>query len=106
MPSTPPFIDPETGDLDLDRVMYEAVPIAKLVTLVGGVALVPFALAALAAPTAVAGLFVLATQFVLAVGSGVVLLYVVRRALQLADDEGGGGDGTDDESRRTPPDDG
>jgi len=83
MPSTPPFIDPETGELDFDRIMYEAVPIAKLVALVAGVAVLPFALATLAGPTAVGGLFALATQFVLAVGSGVVLLYVVRRALQL-----------------------
>ncbi|WP_205596746.1 hypothetical protein [Halostella salina] len=83
MPSTPPFIEPETGELDFDRIMYEAIPIAKLVVLVVGVAVLPFSLATLAGPTALGGLFALATQFVLAVGSGVVLLYVVRRALQL-----------------------
>jgi len=48
MPSTPPFIDPPTGELDIDSIAYEAIPTA----LVGGVALVSVALAALLCPSA------------------------------------------------------
>ena len=82
MPSTPPFIDPPTGELDIDSVAYEAIPTA----LVDGVALVPVALAALLGRSVFAGLFAIAGQFVLAVGSALVFPCVVRRALQFADD--------------------
>ncbi|NHN46808.1 hypothetical protein G9464_04250 [Halostella sp. JP-L12] len=86
MPSTPLFIDPTTGELDFDRLAYEAIPIAKLIALAGGVALVPLGIAALLGRSVFAGLFAVAGQFVLAVGSALVLLYVVRRAIQLSED--------------------
>lgn len=88
MPSRP-FFDPQSGTLDADQLLHEAEPLAKLVALVGLVALVPFLLQwllfelASIAP-ALAVLFTLATGFVLAVGTGLVLLYVVVRANQLA----------------------
>jgi len=55
MPSTL-FIDPLAGELGIDSVAYEANPTA----LVGGVAFVPVALAALLGPSTLAGQFVLA----------------------------------------------
>lgn len=89
-PSTP-FVDPESGELDTDQIIDEAVPLAKLVALVGVAALVPFVLTllfaeALALNSALAAVFSVATQFVLAVGSGLVLLYVVARGTQLVEE--------------------
>jgi hypothetical protein len=84
MPPAPPFIDPETGSLDTDRLAYETIPLAKLIAAVGAIALVPLGIAFLLGETVVAALFALAGQFVLAVGTALVLLYVVVRGLQLA----------------------
>lgn len=86
-PSTP-FVDGESGALDTEQMLAEAVPLAKLVGLVVAVALVPFAFAFLVGSHGGVGVVLaLAGQFVLAVGSGLVLMYVVARAVQLADDE-------------------
>jgi len=63
-------------ELDSGAVWREVVPLARLVAVVGAVALVPVTTALLS----------VATQFVLAVGTAVVLLYVVTRAIRLADD--------------------
>jgi hypothetical protein len=85
MPSDPPFIDPTDRTLDTGQILYEAIPIAALVGLVAGVALVPFALSLAVGGTGPLGLlFGLLGQFVLAVGTGVVLLYLLVRARQLA----------------------
>ncbi|APW97505.1 hypothetical protein CHINAEXTREME_06845 [Halobiforma lacisalsi AJ5] len=81
MSTSGPFFD-DSGTLDDDRLFYELVPIAKLVALFGAVAAVPFLLAAASG----ALLFTLLSQFVLAVGSGVVLLHVVVRGVELADE--------------------
>jgi hypothetical protein len=86
MTTKPPFTDPETGSLDYDRVVTEAVPIAKLVALFAVVALVPFALSVFPGGTTIA---VLLSQFVLAVGTGVTLLYVIVRAMQISEEVGG-----------------
>lgn len=79
----PPFVDPETGSIDTDQVLAEAIPLGSLVGLVAAVALVPFVLA-FAADDLVGMAFALIGQFVLAVGAGVVLIYVVSRGIQLA----------------------
>ncbi|MFC6827084.1 hypothetical protein [Halopelagius fulvigenes] len=79
-----PLIDPETGDIDLERLYYEARPIAELMVLLAGVALVPFAAAFAVTSSLIGPLLAVLGQFVLAVGAGVVLLYVVSRAIQLA----------------------
>lgn len=76
------FLDGE-GGLDVDQIIAESVPIAYLVAAFGAVALVPFVLGFLLGPSSVGFLFVVFGQFVLAVGTAVVLLYVVTRALQL-----------------------
>lgn len=85
--TSPPFVESETGRIDRTRVLVEAIPLAELVGLVVAVALVPFAFVVLLGSySALGGLFMLATQFVLAVGSGVVLIYAIARGIQLADE--------------------
>ncbi|SDQ89649.1 hypothetical protein [Halopelagius longus] len=91
MPPSNPLIDPETGDIDLHRLYYEARPIAELTVVFVGVALLPFAAAFLFGPSWVGAPFAVLGQFVLAVGAGVVLLYVISRAIQLAAESGGDG---------------
>jgi len=78
-------------ELDSGAVWREAVPLARLVAVVGAVALVPVTLQWLVVETlglvpVTTALLSVATQFVLAVGTGVVLLYVVVRGIRLADD--------------------
>lgn len=85
------FFDEATGELDTDRIIAEAIPLAKLIGLVVAVAIVPFglafALSGIPEVGAVGVLFAIVAQFILAVGAGLVLLYVVSRAIQIADEE-------------------
>jgi hypothetical protein len=90
MPPTRPFVDPVTGTLDTDQILTEAVPLGKLVGLFVAVAFVPLTLAFLLGGGLVGALFALAAQFVLAVGAGVVLLYVVIRGIHLAEESTSG----------------
>jgi len=61
-------------------------PLAGLILLFGGLALLLFLLALLVARSSVLGGFlVIVTQFILAVGTGIVLMYVIARGIQLAD---------------------
>jgi len=86
-PSTPstPFVDTD-GTIDTDQVLAEAVPLARLIGLFVAVALVPFALVFLALGNSILGtVLVVAAQFVLAVGTGIVLMYVIARGTQLAE---------------------
>ncbi|WP_135363640.1 hypothetical protein [Halosimplex halophilum] len=84
-PPSAPFIE-QSGTLDTDQIRTEAVPLAGLIGLFVGLALVPFLGVFLFGGTTGLGfVFALATQFVLAVGTGVVLIYVVARGVQLAD---------------------
>ncbi|MEE6209390.1 hypothetical protein U3A55_04335 [Salarchaeum sp. III] len=90
MAPSKPFFTPD-GELDTPQVLAEAVPLAKLVVAVGATAAIPFLLQYLLVElVAVTPLFIvplsLVTQFVLAVGTAFVLLYVVVRANQLATD--------------------
>lgn len=87
-PSRPFFTSP-SRDLDTGQIVEEALPLAKLVAAVGVVALVPVLLQVLlvellAVVPVIGVLFTFATQFVLAVVTGIVLMYVVLRANQLA----------------------
>lgn len=84
MSRTLPFVDLDGGRLDYDQIRAEATPLAALVALVGGIALVPFLLA-IVAGGGLRVLFTIVSQFVLAVGGGIVLMYVVARGIQLAD---------------------
>ena len=87
MSPSSPFVDPKTGSLDVNRILAEAVPLAKLIGLVALFALGPYVVALLLGPRfPLSGVFVLATQFILAVGSGLVLMYIISRAVQIAGD--------------------
>lgn len=81
----PPFIDPETGALDTGQIRRETYPLAGLVMLFGGLALIPFVLSLLSGGSPIAVVFTILAQFVLATGIGIVLIYVVARGTQLAE---------------------
>ena len=85
MPSHTPFFDAD-GAIDLAGTLSEALPIAELVGLFVVVSLVPFAVAVASFGTnsLVGSAFVLVGQSVLAVGAGVVLLYVLVRSRRLS----------------------
>jgi len=87
MPSKTPFFDPESGTLNIAGILSEAIPLAKLVGLFVAVSLLPFVLAvtSFGANSLVGAAFTLVGQFVLAIGAGVVLLYVIVRSRQLSD---------------------
>jgi len=90
MSTARPFFVSSSGELDTDRILYEAIPLAKLVAAVGLVALAPVFLQVvlgtiLGVPSPLGLLLTLATQFVLAVGTGIVLMYVVVRANRIAE---------------------
>ncbi|NEU56359.1 hypothetical protein [Halorussus sp. MSC15.2] len=88
MSPSPPFLDRKTGTIDWKQVFREAVPLARLVGVFVAVALVPFAFVFLFEDNAaLRAMFTVATQFVLAVGSGIVLMYVVSRGIRLADEQ-------------------
>jgi hypothetical protein len=81
--SSPPFIDLASGGLDTDQIRQEALPLAGLIMLFGGLALVPL-LVALVTGGGIGMLFTVIAQLVAAVGTGVVLMYVIARGIQLA----------------------
>ena len=87
MPSSVPFIDSETGGLDTNQIREEAYPLVGLIALFAGLALIPFLFVVLFAGDSFLGtLSIVVTQFILAVGTGIVLMYVIARAIQLAKD--------------------
>lgn len=90
MSSSEIFVDRETGELATEQILTEAIPLAKLLALAVAAALVPFVLGLAVIEAGVlvviGELFILVAQFVLAVGTGIVLLYIVSRAIQLTDD--------------------
>jgi len=83
--SPPPFIDQESGELDLGQIRAEVFPLAGLIVLFGGLALLVFLIVLLVANNSLlAGFLTVVSQFVLAVGTGIVLMYVIARGIQLA----------------------
>jgi len=84
--SSPPFIDPESGELDVRQIRAEAFPLAGLIVLFGSAALLLFLITLLVGGSALlTGFLTVVSQFVLAVGTGITLMYVVARGIQLAD---------------------
>lgn len=84
MSPSAPFFDAETGSLDTDQLVAETVPLAKLVALVAAAAVVPFALVwLLGGHSPVAVVLMVIAQYVLAIGTGLVLIYVVARGMAL-----------------------
>ncbi|QLD84420.1 hypothetical protein HWV23_01420 [Natronomonas halophila] len=87
MPSSPPFVDPATGELDIAQIISEAVPLGRLIGLFAVIGFIPFSIGAFGYGNSTVGVvFVLLAQFVLAVGAGVVLIYVIVRGTQLAEE--------------------
>jgi hypothetical protein len=83
MSDGPPFIDPDDATLDTAQIRRKAYPLAGLVMLFG--ALVPFVLSPFAGGSPLVVIFTILAQFVLAVGAGIVLIYVVARGIRLAE---------------------
>ena len=88
MSSSPPFVDPNTGTLDTDQILSEAVPLGKLIGVFVVISLIPFGLAFVFTrfPFPLQALLTVVGQFVLAVGAGTVLLYLIARGMQLSSD--------------------
>mgnify|MGYP000403940931 CR=1 FL=1 len=85
MPSTRPFVDPATGEVNTAQVISEAVPLGKLIGVFVAVSLVPYAIVFFGAESSVLGaLIALVGDLILTVGAGIVLLYVVARGIQLS----------------------
>jgi hypothetical protein len=88
MPADRPFIVSGSATLNTDQIIRESIVLAKLIAAVGAVGLVPFAVAVLFGGRGGLGLvFMLLGQFILAVGTGLVLIYVVARGVTLAGSE-------------------
>ena len=86
MPPSTPFVDRSTGTLKTEQIIVEAIPLVKLIGLFVGLALVPLVIVfVFAGNSALGALFMLVAQFILAVGTGIVLLYVIARGMQLGD---------------------
>ena len=86
-PSRPFFIS-DSGELDTEQLIDEAVPLAKLIGAVGTVAVALLFLrfvfvGVLGFIPGVEILFTLVIQFVLAVGTGLVLIYIIVRSNDL-----------------------
>jgi hypothetical protein len=87
MPSSPPFVDPTTNELDIAQIISEAVPLGRLIGLFAVISFIPFSLGVFGYGNSNVGIvFVLLAQFILAVGAGVVLIYVIVRGQQLSEE--------------------
>lgn len=86
MPSSTPFVDPETGLLDRYQIRREAESLVKLIGLFVVVALAPLLFALVVGGGTIGFLFTVVAQFVLAVGTGITLMYVIARAIALSND--------------------
>lgn len=85
--SSPPFIDQESGELDLGQIRAEVFPLAALIVVFGGLALLVFLIMLLIGRNSlVAGVLTVVSQLILAVGTGIVLMYVIARGIQLAEE--------------------
>jgi hypothetical protein len=84
MQPSSPFVAPD-GTVNTERVLAEAVPLARLIVLVVLAAAPPFALVFLFAGDSLLGtLLSVVGGVVLAAGAGVVLIHVVVRGTALA----------------------
>jgi hypothetical protein len=85
MPS-PPFIDEESGELNLGQIRQEVFRLSGFIVLFGGLALLVYLITLLfVGNSLLGGVFIILTQFILAVGTCIVLMYVIGRGIQLAD---------------------
>jgi hypothetical protein len=86
MPADRPFVDPATGELEPNQIMAEVIPLAKLIGVFVGGAVLPYAFASFGSESSVLGaVLALVGEFILAVGAGVVLIYVIASGIRLAE---------------------
>lgn len=86
MSKSPPFIDPASGELNFDQIRAEAYPLTGLVALFAGLAFVPFLLVILFAGSSFLGtVLTFFSQLIIAIGTGIILIYVIARGIQLAE---------------------
>lgn len=83
-----PFFEPPSGELDTEQIFDEALPLGKLIGAIGVIALIPVLLRILlldliGITPVIEVIFTLAVQFILAIGTGLVLIYVIMRSNQL-----------------------
>lgn len=72
--------------LDTDQIRSEAYPLAGLIALFAGLALIPFVVVFLFGGNSALGfLLIVVAQLILAVGTGIVLMYVIARGITLAE---------------------
>lgn len=86
-----PFFAASSGELDTEQLIGEALPLARLIGSIGVVALIPlflqfFVVEMIGIFPQLEILLSLAVQFILAVGTGIVLMYVIIRSHQLMDE--------------------
>lgn len=87
MPPSTPFFDRDAETLDTDQILAEAIPLAYLIGLFAALALLPLSIVfLLGGGSPIGALLTLLAQFVLAIGSGIVLMYAVSRGIQLAEE--------------------
>ncbi|EMA30710.1 hypothetical protein [Haloarcula japonica] len=80
-----PFIDPATDEIDTTQILSEAVPLAKLIGVFVAGSLPLYAIVLFGAENSALGaVLALLGNFILAVGAGVVLMYVIARGIRLA----------------------
>lgn len=90
MSSSTPFVDRETRAFDFRQIWQEIYPILGLVLLFGILGLIPLYLAsvfteAYGLESLISTVLVWISQLIFAAGSGIVLMYVIVRAIQLSD---------------------
>jgi len=90
MSPSPPFVDMDTGTFDFEQIWQEAYPILGLVLLFGVLGLLPFYVGAsftvsYGPASLIGSVLTWLGQLILAVGSGIVLMYIIVRAIQLSD---------------------
>lgn len=86
MAKSTPFIDRDSGGLDTDQIRSEAYPLAGLIALFVGLALIPFVgVFALGGNSGIALILTVVSRLILAVGAGIVLMYVIARGIALAE---------------------
>lgn len=84
MSQSPPFVDRESRTLQTDQIWTEAFPLVGLMLLFGAIALIPYVLLTIGVPPFIQTVLVLLMQFILLVGSGIVLMYIIARGMQLS----------------------
>lgn len=83
----PPFIDPGTGEIDIAQIATESLPLGKLIAVFGVLSLIPYAIAVFTFPHSIlSAILIVVAQFILAVGTGIVLMYIIVRGLQLMEE--------------------